>query len=169
MIRISLFLIFFSQLLFFFLRPFYFSKKKKKFSVSRVTCFFPQALYASSFSSAKKKSEKKRGRKAGTLCGCYAFARSNKNPKKAQRNRRPHKHRRKGFFFYNSKKKKIFLCDSLVGCSILDFFSPQKRKKKRIRAFAKLQLKLWLNKNWTQLTTVTRIGFFQPGKEVNSN
>ena len=56
-----------------------------------------------------------------------------------------------------------------MGCSILDFFSPQKRKKKRIRAFAKLQLKLWLNKNWTQLTTVTRIGFFQPGKEVNSN
>lgn len=117
----------------------------------------------------QKKSEKKRGRKAGTLCGCYAFARSNKNPKKAQRNRRPHKHRRKGFFFIIQKKKKIFLCDSLVGCSILDFFSPQKRKKKRIRAFAKLQLKLWLNKNWTQLTTVTRIGFFQPGKEVNSN
>ena len=31
----------------------------------------------------KKKSEKKRGRKAGTLCGCYAFARSNKKSKKS--------------------------------------------------------------------------------------
>lgn len=167
MIRISLFLIFFLSFFFFSFALSIFQKKK----VFSVAChlFFSTSALRFLFFFRKKKSEKKRGRKAGTLCGCYAFARSNKNPKKAQRNRRPHKHRRKGFFFYNSKKKKNLSLRFPCGLQYSRFFSPQKRKKKRIRAFAKLQLKLWLNKNWTQLTTVTRIGFFQPGKEVNSN
>lgn len=117
----------------------------------------------------KKKAKKREEEKPERCADATPLREATKNPKKAQRNRRPHKHRRKGFFFYNSKKKKNLSLRFPCGLQYSRFFSPKKRKKKRIRAFAKLQLKLWLNKNWTQLTTVTRIGFFQPGKEVNSN
>lgn len=118
----------------------------------------------------KKKAKKREEEKPERCADATPLREATKIQKKHSETGDPISTAEKDFFFFSfKKKKKIFLCDSLVGCSILDFFLLKKEKKKRIRAFAKLQLKLWLNKNWTQLTTVTRIGFFQPGKEVNSN
>ena len=79
----------------------------------------------------KKKAKKREEEKPERCADATPLREATKNPKKAQRNRRPHKHRRKGFFFIIQKK--IFLCDSLVGCSILDFFLLKKEKKKNSR------------------------------------
>lgn len=116
----------------------------------------------------KRKKERKKSRNAVRML--RLCAKQQKIQKKHSETGDPISTAEKDFFFYNSKKKKKNLSLRFpCGLQYSRFFSPKKRKKKRIRAFAKLQLKLWLNKNWTQLTTVTRIGFFQPGKEVNSN
>lgn len=47
----------------------------------------------------KKKAKKREEEKPERCADATPLREATKNPKKAQRNRRPHKHRRKGFFF----------------------------------------------------------------------
>ena len=94
----------------------------------------------------KKKAKKREEEKPERCADATPLREATKIQKKHSETGDPISTAEKDFFFYNSKKKKIFLCDSLVGCSILDFFLLKKEKKKE---FALSRNCSW-NFDWTK-------------------
>lgn len=128
---------FFSQLLFFFPSPFLFFKKKKVFSVACHLFFFHKRFTLPLFLPRKKKAKKKEEEKPERCADATPLREATKIQKKAQRNRRPHKHRRKGFFFIIQKKKNLslrFPC----GLQYSRFFFSSKKKKKKNSRFREI-------------------------------
>lgn len=99
--------------------------------------FFPQALYASSFSSAKKKAKKKEEEKPERCADATPLREATKIQKKHSETGDPISTAEKDFFFIIQKKKNLslrFPC----GLQYSRFFSPQKRKKKKNSRFREI-------------------------------
>ena len=108
--------------------------------MSRVTCFFStSALRFLFFFREKKKAKKKEEEKPERCADATPLREATKIQKKHSETGDPISTAEKDFFFIiQKKKKKIFLCDSLVGCSILDFFLLKKEKKKKNSRFREI-------------------------------